>query len=1065
MATSKQEWFNRAADFIVDNLEDFYRQLYVGHYDTIKWQGKSLAIESCPSCGHHGSCKANETAVHCFSCKWSGTHINALITHYKSERKKSYRDAIDAIAEFIGEPFPAETPEEIEANRKHQIQQDILRRAADFYHTQLLLRKEEYDYKGTKVTPLNYLLNARKRNIDTIEDFKIGFSANWLELRNILFDGGFKEEEIDEAKIRIPDGLIIYFYYHHKTREIIRYNTKNPFRTKAYNGEEIQGYSYGPRVLLYPPRFSFKEPMILVEGENDLMSVYEAGYHNVACLGGRPSEESLSVLENCENIIYTAFDHDDAGDSYLELVNRLFPEKVIRKIHFPEEFGDIDEFFVESAPGEFNINEMMTNAEEIKTTEFKVKRVNNNIWTIGNRTKRLEFTINKRTDSRILMGQINLFDGLGTLIDREDDKSLASCKMNKRPMNFLLADHIKAYFDEDLELRSFDELASLYWNSTHQAHIIKLLAQHIYNNFEAREDMINRLREILSDLPNSYDIVDAVLKEMNDIQNREMPVTSEIRKMQISQFFSIRNNDAYFYFTNTKNDVDARRRLPFFLRNDKSLIRLDLIRRRDSQCLLLIDNKYELPMEIPTAPLDSRFCSLSQFWVDKYLDNQIDSELLAPRQIVQNLENFIKRFYYHNDESVYKILAMWAYGTYFYDMFKVFPYLYINGEKGAGKSALGKTLEMIAFNARMLVQTSEASLFRAAGFEGGTMILDEQETLTSRKRGAESSFGPIIKGGYTKGQNVARYDLDKKNLEYLDPYCPKAIINILGLDDIIGDRCIEVKSYRVKINKDLRIEDANRFQDEHIDEYREISSKCCLSALEYFQALNSMYDQCLFVTKNARLSQILNPILAIAKLVDIKERAAKKQAFPDLNDDQIIGEYETSFNHFYNLYIINSKNEIEDSTPEGIIKTLIPNIARELHQQSKGMSITDQKYINMQGRKYNEPIKYNIDEGWFRLNVLHFKVFLEEHLPGETMTSRNIIRTLKTCFDIKGKDAERRDTKIENEALSKEFGGNTSAKVYYYKFYFRDFGFADYLDACKDPVAEKPIEMIKAQLF
>lgn len=1066
-ALTKQEWYQRAADFIVDNLDEFYQHFYVSELSGMKMarQGRSLALEPCPNCGHNGCCKVNEKGVHCFSCKWSGTHINALTSHYSSFRKKTYGDAINNLAEFIGDPFPAETKEEIEANRKHQRQQDILRRAADFYHTQLLLRKEEYLFKDQLMTPLNYLLNVRKRNIDTIEDFKVGFSANWLELRLILLNNNFTEQEIDDAKVRIPDGLFVYFYLHPRTHEIIRYNTKNPFGTTIYGGKDpIAGLSWGPKVLFYSPQFSFKKPIILVEGENDLMSVYEAGYQNVACLGGMPSEDSLSALERCESEILVAFDHDAAGDGYLETVNRLYPEKILRKISFPSTYNDIDEFFVNALPGEFNIHDMVEKAEEIFTAEFKPRCVNNNVWIISNRYKKLEFIINRRPEGKALTGQINLYNREGVLVDREDNKSLASCRANKQPMSFKLADAIKSHFDENLDSRSFEDLATIYWNSSHQQHIVKLLAQRISENYEEREDMVMRMRELMSDLPNSRDIADEVLKELNDLQIRANVQDGEIRTMQYSHFFSIRDNRAYFYFVNTKIDVDAKRLLPYFLRNDKTLIRLDLIKRRDPQCMLLVDNHYKLMAETPTIPIEPKFCSLTKKWVDKFVDNEIDPAELDPKFVVQSLENFIRRFYYHSDDSVYKMLALWSYGTYFYDMFKVFPYLYINGEKGSGKSALGKTLEMTAFNGRLLVHTSESCLFRIAGLEGGTLILDEQENLQNRKKGSESTFGPIIKGGYTKGQNVARFDFDGKRTDYFDPYCPKVIINILGLDDIIGDRCIEIKSYRVKVNKDLRLEDPMRFQDENIDFFREMTSKCALSAMENFQTLSKVYDQSLFVTKNARLSQILNPIMAVARMVDIKERADKRQAFPDLHEEQIIGEYESAFNHFYNYYVLSSKDEVEGSTPEGIIKQIVPAIARELVVQDR-IPASELQFINMAQRKYNEPIKYNAEQGWFKINALHFKTFVEEYLPGEVMSTRNLTRIIKTCYDLRGADIERKSTKIENEALSKELLGHSTSKVYYYRFFINDFVTQDFLENGHDPVDQKPVNEIKAQLF
>ena len=85
---------------------------------------------------------------------------------------------------------------------------------------------------------------------------------------------------------------------------------------------------------------------------------------------------------------------------------------------------------------------------------------------------------------------------------------------------------------------------------------------------------------------------------------------------------------------------------------------------------------------------------------------------MNPSRLVRQIESYIKRFYYTNDDNVYKVLALYIYMTYFYELFGQIPYLFLNGEKGSGKSILDTTIYLLASNAKMAIDISESSLFR-----------------------------------------------------------------------------------------------------------------------------------------------------------------------------------------------------------------------------------------------------------------------------------------------------------------------------------------------------------------
>lgn len=764
---------------------------------------------------------------------------------------------------------------------------------------------------------------------------------------------------------------------------------------------------------------------------NDLAALIENGCDNCCCIGGNFSEDEVKILEKAQDIIYTCFDNDGAGNDDLDKLNSLFPEKRLMKIVFPNTYKDIDEYYTKGTGEVKHWNVLKEEAKEVFTDQYKTTH-NGNVWSIGNRYKRLEYELKGKNDKGNIIGVASFYVG-DKLTDREVDIPLIKCKAKMKPMNFFLSDEIEKYFNTNLEEKTLDELLAIYPYTSKKATMFDIIAKMIYDS-NNNEDLIQKLKLALK----SDDVIDTILKQVNDLQNAQVVSRiSYIPKMRAGQYFNITNNDAYMYLTYVKKDGDTIKQLPYLLRNDKSLIRLDLLKRKDSQCLLLVDNKYELPFEINEALMDLEECSLTQEWAEKFMADQIPEEELMPINLVRKIEEYIRKFYYINDDKVYKMLALYTYATYYYELFDQMPYLYLNGEKGSGKSILDTTLYMLCFNAKMAIDISEASLFRIVSIEGGTMILDEMEYLNgSRNKTADSTMATILKGGYSRSGKIYRWNNEKNMKERYDPYGPKIISNIMGIEDIISDRCIQISTYRLKVTKETKMEDPKFYLAERRGEIKELTSKCCISALVHFQKMHKIFNSNLFETNNARLTQILTPILAVARLVDEPERQFLHQSRPELSSDALVGEYEKALMEFYEINIKNDKEEIDSSTPEGVIKAVVPEIAKELYGLVPQRDI---EYTNPENHKYTEEIKYNKDEGWFIVNVMHFKCFLEEHLPGETAYARMIPRWIKTVFKFEKEDIRRRTVNIENEELIKEFKGNAKPKVNHYKFYFRDF--------------------------
>ena len=1021
-----KDWFLDIQDEICSRLEDFYSEFY--DRELIK-VSKEFGFEECPICGHKGCARVGEIGVNCFSCGWKGSHVSAYIEYAKNVKGVSEVKAYEQIGKWAHIPYKKYSAEELALHKKQERTQNILKHAENFYHAQLLNCVRPYPYNNTQLTPLAYLLSIRKRKPETIEAFKIGFSLDYISLQRSLIEAGYTKEEIKAANIWVPEGLFVFFYKNPVTGDITRLNTKNPFAQKQKQYDEfgneigerlIEGFGTGQKSdFYYTPGFSFKKAFVVAEGEHDLFSVWENGGTNACCIGGNLKIEYWDQFEKAKGIIYTAFDNDEVGRKYTGQINDRLPEKDIRMISFPEEFKDIDEYYTAGQDTK-TVRSLCANATSLMTEKFKISHSSFRDWKIENRYKSLEFELHKANEKGQFVGTVTLFIDK-KMKDRADNVALtsSSVKASMRPMNFELDDAINQFFNTGFADRTNDELIQMIRFSQNKQGIREILARRIIDA-KNKDEIVVKFKEALKGFADCDDIIDSILKEVNDIQNKDIKNFDDIPRIRICQYFNIKNNDAYMYFTNIKHDGETVRRLPYLVRNDKTLIRLDLYKRKDEQCLLLIDNKYELPEEQPVA---LNGCCLTQNWVEAWIDDEIPPEELNPFNLVSKIESYFRKFYYTNDSNIYKILALYCYLTYYYEALGEVPYLYLNGEKGSGKSVLDNVLSMFCFNAKMGVSMTDAALFRMISIEGGTMILDEVENLTSRTKANDNGLGAILKGGYTKNSLIYRTNMDKNCVEAFDSFGPKIISNIFGLEDVILDRCIQINTYRLKITKETRMEDPRYYLSERMGEIREITSKCCLSALENFQNLNKTFRDGVFEAETARLSQILTSMLAVAKLVDDSEDTPAKS-----------NAYEKALKEFYDSTIKTARKDSDESTPEGVLKMVVLQVAKEL----KGLvQPSECEYTAPANHKYQKPIEYNVEEGWFKLDVIHMKCFMEENMPGDQVYTRAVPRYIKNVFNVK--EYARRGTTIENDELLQEYRGNAHPRVNQYTFYFRDF--------------------------
>lgn len=176
--------------------------------------------------------------------------------------------------------------------------------------------------------------------------------------------------------------------------------------------------------------------------------------------------------------------------------------------------------------------------------------------------------------------------------------------------------------------------------------------------------------------------------------------------------------------------------------------------------------------------------------IEKIDDAENEEMKILLGETYEKIKEVLQRYVKLKDDD-YELVAIWIIGTYCIKSFETFPYLFINAQKGSGKTRLLKLIEALSNKGELLTSMREAVLFRIAT-DDKTILIDELEGL-DRKENAP--LKELLNACYKRGTKV--YRMRKKGEEYIPeafyPFTPIAIANISGLDDVLGDRCITIR--------------------------------------------------------------------------------------------------------------------------------------------------------------------------------------------------------------------------------------------------------------------------------
>ncbi|SHL34869.1 Toprim-like [Desulfatibacillum alkenivorans DSM 16219] len=307
----------------------------------------------CFACGHNDCLTLYaDNTFHCFSCSISGDVINAeqILHSHESQGEAARRLAekynIDAkTSKPPFRPSKAENKKDSTIPKLGQARAfEIRRMTAEFYHAQLL-----NDPKAQE-----YLTSKRKHSAEILNVCQVGYaSGNLIKHAKSL---GYTVEDLkgvglvkpkdNGVRLVIPQGA--YVFPHYGDGEVCFFTFKDPAGKLKYQlNKEFKDPGY---VCLGQDCLTSKGPVVIVEGENDYLSVVDKGkWPRVIATNGNANTTAPSkhIKENCQGwTFYLAFDNDQAGDKY----TRRFAAAIHAangqafKLEIPSPHKDIDEY-------------------------------------------------------------------------------------------------------------------------------------------------------------------------------------------------------------------------------------------------------------------------------------------------------------------------------------------------------------------------------------------------------------------------------------------------------------------------------------------------------------------------------------------------------------------------------------------------------------------------------------------------------------------------------------------------------------------------------------------------
>lgn len=260
---------------------------------------------------------------------------------------------------------------------------------------------------------------------------------------------------------------------------------------------------------------------------------------------------------------------------------------------------------------------------------------------------------------------------------------------------------------------------------------------------------------------------------------------------------------------------------------------------------------------IPTheEDIDTKF-TLSNF--GKY----VEGKTVIAKDLFNSIMEVFKK-YIVVPKEFFNVLVTYIMMTYVYILFQVIPYLWINGEKGTGKSTLMKLISKLCFNPMYASGATSANIYRQIDNDGSTIILDEFEGVFGDEK---QEFIKILNQGFNADGVVPRCIGQNHQIKQFRSFSPKVLGGISNIDDVLFERCIKYTTQRIegaKVTKYRNTKKVREMLEKLVDDLY-------IFGYIYAPRIKEIYDslEISFEGNTLREDDLWNSLLCIAKVID-----------------------------------------------------------------------------------------------------------------------------------------------------------------------------------------------------
>lgn len=253
--------------------------------------------------------------------------------------------------------------------------------------------------------------------------------------------------------------------------------------------------------------------------------------------------------------------------------------------------------------------------------------------------------------------------------------------------------------------------------------------------------------------------------------------------------------------------------------------------------------------------------------INTYADYLEHGKTVKASLLFTRIKGFLKKFIVVSD-NFYYVLVSYILMTYVYVLFQVIPYLWLNGERGTGKSTIMKLLNKLCFNPLYCSNITPANIFRQIDNDGSTIILDEFEKMYGEDK---QEIIKLLNQGFNKDAVVSRCVGQNNQVKKFRSFSPKIMGGISNIDDVLFERCIKYTTERVKGAKIIKFRETKE-QKEEIDT---IVQDLYIFGYNYAEKIKKIYDseEIEYEGNNLREDDLWNPLLCIAKIIDDEDNS------------------------------------------------------------------------------------------------------------------------------------------------------------------------------------------------